>query len=143
MASKLWSWGVLATLAHLAALGMLCAAFAGQSWRRVAPLDDERVSPTAIFKGLRVGNVATCVTLHQVMNETGRWRTLETCNDLRLGQDRLLATLRDPQTGQRLTVNTICEAEHGWLAKKMGIPSRVDIGSVWDKHGLNDLRVDV
>ncbi|GLE03578.1 hypothetical protein PINS_up012480 [Pythium insidiosum] len=121
-------------LGYLAAFGMLYAVISEQDWRRVAPLADERVSPTAVFKGLRVGCTSTCVTLHQVVNETGRWRTLETCIDLRLGEYYNQLSLRDAQTGQRLTVVPICKANRDSLAEKMGIPSRVDIASVWDKQ---------
>ncbi|GLE08201.1 hypothetical protein PINS_up019207 [Pythium insidiosum] len=116
--------------------------WSGSDLRTVSATADERVSPTAIFKGLRVGSSATCVTLHQVMNETGRWRTLETCNDLHLGEDHNLLSLRDAQTGQRLTVDPICKAEHDWLAEKMGIPSRVDIVRVWDKQCKGSSSVD-
>ncbi|GLE03579.1 hypothetical protein PINS_up012481 [Pythium insidiosum] len=134
--------GAIAIVLHIVAMCLVCVSWSGGDLRTVSATANERVSPTAIFKGLRVGSSATCVTLHQVMNETGRWRTLETCNDLHLGEDHNLLSLRDAQTGQRLTVDPICKAEQDWLAEKMGIPSRVDIVRVWDKQCKGSSTVD-
>ncbi|GLE08197.1 hypothetical protein PINS_up019203 [Pythium insidiosum] len=127
--------GYATILLQILSASLMTDMIAGDEWSRVDAVADERVSSVAIFKSLRVGSGSTCVTLHQVMNETGRWRTHETCNHLnQLSIDQSLLSLRDAETGERLTVDPICDAERDWLAKKMGIPSRVDILSVWDKQ---------
>ncbi|KAJ0390942.1 hypothetical protein P43SY_010361 [Pythium insidiosum] len=121
-------------IALIVAIGLSIAAYVKVNWLTLHGLPDDQVAPNVYFEKLMVGEFRTCVTLRVYSDETGKWKSRETCHNYHLGKGQKKTVINDLVTGEKLVLAPVCDADRDWEARVLGIPLRVSVVEIWDRR---------